>query len=179
MKVYPIKNNNTKKKLELYLQGTSNRNYVIYSIGTQTGLRIGDIINLKIDDIKGNFLNVVEQKTKKTKNIKLTSKLKSILNNYIKGLKGSYLFPSRQNTKMSVRRVQQIFKELATKLNLEQNFNTHSLRKTYAYDIYTKSNNNLELTMLALNHSSQAMTIKYLGIDMDLIFNLMEDINAN
>jgi integrase len=42
---------------------------------------------------------------------------------------------------------------------------THTMRKTGAYRVYTQSNYNIGLVMHLLNHSSEAMTLAYLGLD--------------
>ena len=42
---------------------------------------------------------------------------------------------------------------------------THTMRKTGAYRVYTQSNYNIGLVMNLLNHSSEAMTLTYLGLD--------------
>ena len=42
---------------------------------------------------------------------------------------------------------------------------THTMRKTGAYRVYMQSNYNIGLVMHLLNHSSEAMTLTYLGLD--------------
>ena len=42
---------------------------------------------------------------------------------------------------------------------------THSMRKTGAYRVYTQTHYNIGLVMSLLNHTSEAMTLKYLGLD--------------
>lgn len=42
---------------------------------------------------------------------------------------------------------------------------THTMRKTGTYRVYTQTNFNIGLVMSLLNHSSEAMTLKYLGLD--------------
>ena len=42
---------------------------------------------------------------------------------------------------------------------------THTMRKTGTYRVYTQSNYNIGLVMHLLNHSSEAMTLAYLGLD--------------
>nr|WP_263862400.1 tyrosine-type recombinase/integrase [Lactiplantibacillus pentosus] len=42
---------------------------------------------------------------------------------------------------------------------------THTMRKTGAYRVYTQSNYNIGLVMNLLNHSSEAMTLTYLGLE--------------
>lgn len=42
---------------------------------------------------------------------------------------------------------------------------THAMRKTGAYRVYIQTHYNIGLVMQLLNHSSEAMTLKYLGLD--------------
>ncbi|KIU21441.1 Site-specific recombinase XerD [Weissella cibaria] len=44
---------------------------------------------------------------------------------------------------------------------------THTMRKTGAYRVYTQSNYNISLVMHLLNHSSESMTLTYLGLNQD------------
>lgn len=169
MKVYPIFNKDYQDKFKMYLKATNTRDYIIYLIGTTTGLRVSDIVKLKVTDISKGFINVVEQKTGKTKRCKLNQELKELLNSYIKGLKGVYLLPTRQSSHISTRQVQRIIKKVAEKLGIAENINSHSLRKTYAYNLYNVSNNNIALVMEALNHSKESITLKYLCIGQSLL----------
>lgn len=42
---------------------------------------------------------------------------------------------------------------------------THTMRKTGAYRVYVQTHYNIGLVMSLLNHSSEAMTLNYLGLD--------------
>ena len=44
---------------------------------------------------------------------------------------------------------------------------THTMRKTGAYRVYTLSNYNISLVIHLLNHSSESMTLTYLGLNQD------------
>ena len=54
---------------------------------------------------------------------------------------------------------------------------THTLRKTGAYRVYTQSNYNIGLVMHLLNHSSEAMTLAYLGLDQASTENMLNQID--
>lgn len=179
MKVYPIKDTDNQKAMEQLLQRQSPRNHAIWCVGTFTGLRVSDIVSLKVSDVQGTYLSVVEQKTKKRKTVKINAKLKCVLNAYIvaMGLSGNQpLFPSRQNTKISTRQVQRIVKAAAKVLGLDRNINSHSMRKTFAYNLYVITNYNIATVMQALNHSKEAITLKYLGLledELDAAIDLL------
>lgn len=51
------------------------------------------------------------------------------------------------------------------------------MRKTGAYRVYVQSNYNIGLVMGLLNHSSEAMTLRYLGLDAESERNMLNKIN--
>ena len=54
---------------------------------------------------------------------------------------------------------------------------THTMRKTGAYRVYVQSNYNIGLVMKLLNHSSEAMTLAYLGLDQQSREDLLDQID--
>lgn len=179
MKVYPVFKRNTQQKIELILKASNQRNYLLWLVGTHTGLRVSDILLLKVSDLVGNTLSIREKKTSKLKTIKLSSKLKEALNNYINNnnlQESQYIFTSRQSkgSPMTRQRVHQIIKRVAELLGIPDNISTHSLRKTFAYNLYTLSNNNIALVMEALNHSKEVITLRYLCIRDNLLNDILE-----
>ena len=128
------------------------------------GLRIEDILNLRLKDIisDGNRyrLNIVEQKTGK----KRTFTVPLQIYNYIKvyaidnGIKENEpLFP------VGERAVQKYLAKVSDYLRYE-NIGTHSFRKFFATEIYLNNNYNIVLVQQLLQHSSVAVTQKYVGI---------------
>lgn len=53
------------------------------------------------------------------------------------------------------------------------------MRKTGAYMVYVQSNYNIGLVMKLLRHSSEAVTLAYLGLDQVTTENLLDKINFN
>lgn len=54
---------------------------------------------------------------------------------------------------------------------------THTMRKTGAYRVYQQTNHNIALVMKLLNHSSEQMTLAYLGLDQEERENLLDMID--
>lgn len=179
-KVYPIFKKDVQSKFEMILEKGSKRNYLLWLVGTHTGLRISDILSLKVSDLKGNILTVKEQKTGKLKQIKLSSKLKSVFKDYLNTSTDlqddDFLFTSRQskNKPMTRQRVHQIIKYISKHIGVDDNISTHSMRKTFAYNLYTLSNNNIALVMEALNHSKEIITLRYLCIKDNILNDLVD-----
>ncbi|PEV11699.1 site-specific integrase [Bacillus thuringiensis] len=80
-----------------YLKQKSERNYILFVIGINTGLRISDILKLKVGDLKGSHISMREMKTGKQKRIQITAALRRELKWYIEDMEEyEYLIKSRQ-----------------------------------------------------------------------------------
>lgn len=51
------------------------------------------------------------------------------------------------------------------------------MRKTGAYRVYIQSNYNIALVMRLLNHSSQQMTLAYLGLDQESREQMLDQVD--
>jgi integrase len=177
MVVEPIKDKKKIDALLMYLKGKSQRDYLLCKFQINTGLRIGDVVKIKVDDLLTSNMNfkdyfvLKEQKTSKEKKIKLNDSLKKALKAYIKQNElevDKYIFQSRKglNEPITVTQAYRILKAAAVNLNIE-NFGTHSLRKSWGYWTYKVSRYNIGLIMDTFNHSSQKITLRYIGIDQE------------
>ncbi|WP_185160572.1 tyrosine-type recombinase/integrase [Mammaliicoccus sciuri] len=167
--VEPIRNlediDNMKSALIYY--GNS-RNKFLFVLGINCGLRISDILNLKKSDIKDYKLRFRESKTKKLNTLPLYHIQKDI-DEYIVNLEDhDYLFRTKKENK-PISRVQayRILNQSAKSIGLD-NIGTHSLRKTFGYHYY-KRTKDISLLMELFNHSSQSVTLRYIGIHQDVV----------
>jgi len=175
MTVEPIRDKAKIKQMYLYLQGKDPKYGLIFKFGLNTGLRISDILPLKVKDIffsSGvfrDYLVLKEKKTKKEKKIKLNNALRKAIQPYVTGNNLSsedYLFPSKKGTHIGRIQAYRVLKEAASLMGIE-NFGTHSLRKTWGYWTYNMSKYNIGLIMDTFNHSSQSITLRYIGVNQD------------
>ncbi len=81
--VQPIRDPEKIQKIKEYLKENNERNYILFVMGINTGLRISDILKLKIGDLKGSHISMREKKKGKQKRIQLTPALKRELRWYI------------------------------------------------------------------------------------------------
>ena len=140
--------------------------YFLLSFQVNTGLRIGDILNLKKRDIIDSRINIVEQKTKKILSRSYPKNTSLAILNYCS--KNNINHNDLIFTGLSVRAVQKNLKAVVEYLGLKD-ISTHSFRKTFATLKYKESKNNIELVRRLLNHSNTSVTQRYLGIsDIDL-----------
>lgn len=172
--VEPIRNiddiKEMKKSLAYY--GT-NRDVFLFVLGINCGLRVGDMLKLKKKDIKDYQIKLKEMKTKKNRIVPLFH-IKTDIDDYIKFLDDEdYLFTSNKldehGHKKAISRVQayRILNKSAEAIGISD-IGTHSMRKTFGYHYY-KRTNDVALLMDLFNHSSQSVTLRYIGINQDII----------
>jgi integrase len=152
----------------------SERDYIMFLVGINTGLRIGDLLKLKVKDVKGKMKVIVKEgKTDKPRTIHLHN-IYEELNNYIKGLDSEWLFPSRKGDK-SITRIQ-AYRQLnkaAEMCEIEEGVGTHTMRKTFGYWYYKQSKDIATLQSI-LNHSHPEITLRYIGITDEEIENSLQ-----
>lgn len=190
--VEPIKNIKDIKKIKQYLKGKSNkRDYTLFVVGINVGLRAGDLLNLKIGDVYKNnkivdSVLVQEQKTSKKREFELNQSAKEAIELCLSSLKDfsedTYLFKSRKGDgPLTVSAAHKIIKTTLRDLNIKGNYGTHTLRKTFAYHIYInniKDNPTIINTLQKmLNHSSAGVTLRYIGITKEVITDVYNNLN--
>jgi len=168
--VEPIREKKTIKKFKKLLKKQSLRDYFLFFFGINTGLRISDMLKLKVADVK-NKVHVIlnEKKTGKRKKFKLNAKLQKVIDKYVKGKSlTDYLFPSKKGDRPITRvRAYQILNGAARVLGISE-IGCHSLRKTFGYFFYKKTRDIATLQMI-FNHSHPQITLRYIGINQDLM----------
>lgn len=60
--VQPIRDPEQIQQLKEYFKEKSLRNYILFIMGINTGLRISDILKLKVGDVKGSHISMREKK---------------------------------------------------------------------------------------------------------------------
>jgi integrase len=131
-------------------------------ISLATGLRIGDVLALRSDAVRGakdGRLTVRESKTGKTRRIRLPGELHR---RAISMAGKAYVFEGRTDWRKPRTR-QAVYKDLkriAKAYRLKANIAPHSARKVYAVEAY-KRTGDLKRVQALLNHSSEAVTALY------------------
>lgn len=139
------------------------------------GLRISDIIKLRPSDIVKDGdryrLEVTEQKTGKSRVFTVPLVIQQYIENYClrNGIgKKDLIFP------ISERMVQKQLKIVCDYLGYE-GISTHSFRKWYATEIYKSNGYDITLVQRLLQHSSAAVTQRYIGIEPQRIESAIEN----
>ncbi len=145
----------------------------IWDIGLNLALRISDLLSIKFDDIPGERLIIKEGKTGKLANIQLNQKaltiIKQIQSNHPTHV---YLFQSYRNQQalhkapkpLTRRGVSEAFACVGKEVGIA--LGTHSMRKTRGYHLY-KNTKGIARVMKMLRHSSEGVTLRYIGITQD------------
>lgn len=182
--VEPIRDLDDIERIKDYLKNKNERDYILFMFGIYTGLRVSDIIPIKVKQVTGEKVEIKEKKTGKIRRFPINPQLKRALDQYIKNknLKEyNYLFPSRNKKKSDgveichISRVQayKILKEAGDHFGIK-NIGTHSMRKTFGYHMYRKTGN-IGLLMEIFNHSSSDITLRYICYNQEELDKSMLD----
>lgn len=157
--------------IEDYLKNNNERNYILFLCGIALGLRISDILSLKVGDIANkDTINLIEKKTGKAKEIAISKKLKNAIKTYCKGRDPKeYLIISRQgdNKPIGRDRAYRIIRNTAIMFGLDR-IGTHSLRKSFGRKYYQKYED-IEGLRKYFNHSTVSITRNYIGLEQEII----------
>ena len=171
--VEPIKSKKDLERIEEFLEKHSKRNRLIFAFGINTGLRVSDILGLNVEDVEcKNYVEIKEKKTGKYKRFPLNAKLKALIKDYLMNercksyslLDKEPLFLGKKHCRLDRSQVYRFLNEACKRLGITANVGTHTMRKSFGYHFYKKYND-IVLLQKILNHSSPAMTLKYIGVD--------------
>ncbi|MBT3630480.1 MAG: tyrosine-type recombinase/integrase [Candidatus Marinimicrobia bacterium] len=145
------------------------RDHCIIELALGTGLRVSEISTLKVEDIDlkrgGNSLIVRHGKGNRLREVKFSSSLKTLIQEYLgyRRCDSVFLFPSQRQDHMFPTAIQKVFKKWAKRAGLPARYSIHSCRHTYATNLYRISQN-LRLVQLQLGHSNPQTTSVYAAV---------------
>lgn len=178
--VEPIRDKKKIDAVKKYLKGKNIRDYVLFVLGINSGLRISDLLNLKMEDVANKErISLREKKTGKTRDLPLSDSSRKIIDEYLKTTKlvSGPLFPSRKGS-ASISRVQAylIINDAARAVGIKEAVGTHTLRKTFGYWAYQAGIDVTRIQQL-LNHSSPSITLRYIGITKEELDSVYINLN--
>ena len=174
--VQPIRDRKAIDRMKKVLKSQNIRDYLLFVLGINSGLRVSDLLALRVSDvIDGNGvvkdrISMREKKTGKSKNFPIGKNAKKAIQEYAETIEAEGdmpLFRSRRGN-YAITRVQayRILNEAARTVGIKEKIGTHTLRKTFGYHAY-KSGYDLSQIQKLLNHSSPGVTLRYIGITQD------------
>lgn len=157
------------------------RNKMLFLIGINVGLRASDLMQLRWsyfykDDMTFKEFYVLQpKKTRKTgKFVKIffNQTVKKAVENYVNEYPvedlDNYLFKSRKGENpITERGLWKIIVDVAEEAEIDKNVGSHSLRKTWARNIYdnaTDKGDALVMLQECLRHSDSLTTLRYISI---------------
>ena len=186
--VEPIRDYSKIQAIKANLKRRSPRDYLLFVLGITSGLRISDLLNLKVEDVKNkdgsikDCIKLVEKKTKKPRRLPLTKNTKEALEYFFNKTGifeySRYLFTSSKtngNKPLTGIRVWQMMNDWCSEVGINHNVGTHTLRKTAGYMMRTRGNIPIERISEILGHSNVKVTSRYIGITDSEVEKALKD----
>lgn len=165
---------------EYFLSRGKIRDWAMWTIGISLGLRISDLLSLKISALLNEDksfrkrLFVIEQKTSKLNNCLITESVILAATKLFDSLNwdfsmDDYLFKSEKTKgKMFEEYGWKILSDAGKSLNLPINIGSHTMRKSFANIAACVDKSSIDMNAITkiqglLNHSDQRVTMRYLG----------------
>lgn len=152
------------REVELILGLLTPVNRLVMRVCLHTGLRIGDVLQLRTAQLKPNFW-ITEQKTGKRRQVGLPGPLLADLRKYAGD---AWVFPGMDPDKHRSRQaVWKDVKRAAAAARLTVNAAPHSARKVYAVELLRKYGD-IDRVRRALNHGGVEVTLIYAMADKQI-----------
>lgn len=156
--------------LKEYLKIRSLRDYCLFLIGINTGIRVNELLNLRVKDVTNNKDEIPEYLCSSSYTnppVYLNRAVREAIQNCIFSESlhiDDYLFKSRKTDKPITRQqAYRIINEAARHSGIEGSIGTHTLRKTFGYHAYRKGIA-VSLIQKRLQQSTPSETIHYIGL---------------
>lgn len=153
------------------------RDFALFVFGIHAGLRGGDLLSVRWTDIltpdgkARDKIKVLESKTKKCRILTLQENAREALTrwrDFTEHDLNGYVFPNSTGERLTIQRLHQLVNQWASLAGVKGHFGSHTLRKTYGYHM-RRAGVGIETLMKVFGHSSQSITLRYIGIEEDEI----------
>lgn len=177
MTVEAVKTENQRIQVEAHLLESGQVYFDCWKLGINTALRIGDLLQLTMDTVRNlspvePAIELNERKTGKYRKIAINGAALAVMQRRLAdNPKHKYLFQTeapnvskRSVQPISRRSVLRVFDHVGRKVSPQVKMGTHSMRKTRGFAMH-EAGKSIESIAKVLNHSSPAVTMRYIGID--------------
>jgi site-specific recombinase XerD len=133
------------------------------------GLRVSEIVSLKLEDIDTErmVINIRQGKDRKDRIVMLSEKLLSIMREYYKAYKPKeFLFEGQRGGKYSTRSIQELIKSVKRKAGVTKKGSVHTLRHSFATHLLEGGTDILSIKKL-LGHQSLRTTMIYTHVSKE------------
>jgi integrase len=169
--VEAIKSRKQINKMKAYLQLHSTRDYCLFLLGINTGIKLQELLHLRVSEVTCSGDEIDEFLTLPhycNTPIYLNAPIRSALKRYIHEQsleQADYLFKSRKTGEPITRQqAYRILNAAAKEAGIEEPVGMTTLRKTFGYHAYTKGIA-ISLIQKRLQHASPSETLQFIGID--------------
>ncbi len=170
-----------KSEVQLLINSIQNlKHRTIIALIYSAGLRLNEVIDLKVNDIdsKRMLIKIVQSKGKKDRYVMLSERILSLLREYYKDYKPKeYLFEGQKGDKYSARSIQSIFKQALRKAKISKEASVHTLRHSFATHLL-ESGTDIRVIQQLLGHSSIKTTQIYTQVSSSKIANVMSPFDS-
>jgi len=179
--VEPIRDRKKLEAMKKVLKAQSLRDWLLFVLGINSGLRISDLLLLKVNNVHGQVrVSILEVKTGKKKDFPLSETCVKAIKEYLSETnlpESSPLFPSRKGGQ-AISRVQayRIINAVARTVGITDPIGTHTMRKTFGYHAY-KTGIDISWIQKLLNHSAPSVSLAYIGITKDDLDSVYINLN--
>ncbi len=155
----------------------SPRDFALFTIGINTNLRASDLCQITIGMVRGvkagDELILTEKKTGKERRINLNLDCVKAIEALLASSKTPFddsdqLFQGRQGNIDTIG-INYLVKKWTRMINLKERFGSHTLRKTFGYQMRVLHKVSIPVLMSIFNHSTQKQTLDYLCVQPDEI----------
>lgn len=159
----------------------------LLNLAIDSKLRSCDLLKTKVYDISSGGVIaprviVTQSKTKRDVQFEITPKTQHVVSQWLwhsRLKEDDYLFPSprKPNCPISYSYYSSLIKKWASLLGVDTSlYGTHSIRRTKAALIYSRTKN-IRAIQLLLGHVKLDNTVRYLGVDIEDALKLSEGID--
>jgi site-specific recombinase XerD len=169
----------TEYKALLQVAGANPRDFAVIMLFLQTGLRVSELVNLKLQDVDfaSRELTVRQGKGRKDRVVPLVGQAHQALKAYLAVREGDpeydNVFLAQNGTSMDMRTVRYRIKKYYEEAGIRKKASVHTLRHTFATH---QIHNGLKLNQLkeVLGHRQMETTYKYVHLDRTNLRQEME-----
>ncbi|MDD3311206.1 tyrosine-type recombinase/integrase [Pseudodesulfovibrio sp.] len=148
------------------------RDHLLFVMGINSGIRLGDLLQLKVAHVEGckvgDSIEIRESKTGKQNFLIINKEIGRSLAVYMghgKRCSDDYLFGSRKSgNPLALATVNRMVQAWTKAINLKGNYGGRTLRKTFGYVQRVHYGVGFEILCRRYNHSNPAVTMRYIGV---------------
>ena len=176
--VQPIRDKKKIAIMKTLLKEKGDKYYILFRIGINVGLRVSDILLLKVSDVRAKtHVTIVEKKTGKVRRFLIPNSLQKEIAEFIRSNNmedEEFLIQSRKGDNKPITRIQayRVLNEIAKQIGLDE-VGTHTMRKTFGYHHY-QANKDVAILQSIFGHAAPSISLLYIGITDDMKDNSLK-----